>query len=130
MGAGRESTPGHYADYGLGARELPERLCSQHPRDGGCETAHQFVAAGIALHNPDDPTRPVNSPKTVYQVEPATLALLRSYGTRAWHDNLPAYLAERETLAARYAHERAQNRIPVQIAPGKKSPSAPASTAT
>ena len=24
------------------------------------QTVHQFVAAGIALYNPDDPTRPVN----------------------------------------------------------------------
>jgi hypothetical protein len=80
---------------------------------------HQFVDAGIALYNPDDPKRAVNSPKAAYQIEPATLALLRSFGTQAWHDNLTAYLAERQTLVARYASERAQNRIPVQIAPGK-----------
>ncbi|WP_215767614.1 BsuBI/PstI family type II restriction endonuclease, partial [Gluconobacter cerinus] len=30
------------------------------------------------------------------------------------------YLAERETLVARYAKEREQNRIPVEIAPGKE----------
>src|SRR5512136_610237 len=37
------------------------------------QTMHQFVAAGIALYNPDDPKRPVNSPKAVYQIEPNTL---------------------------------------------------------
>ena len=84
------------------------------------QSMHQFVDAGIALYNPDKPDRPVNSPKSVYQIEPATLTLLRSFNSPAWHDNLPAYLAERETLAARYAKEREQNRIPVQIAPGKK----------
>lgn len=83
------------------------------------QTMHQFCDAGIALYNPDKPDRPVNSPKTVYQVEPATLKLLRSFGTRQWHDNLAAYLAERETLVAKYAKEREQNRIPVEIAPGK-----------
>lgn len=84
------------------------------------QTMHQFCDAGIALYNPDKPDRPVNSPKAVYQVEPAALALLRTFGTPAWHDGLAAYLAERETLVARYAMEREQNRIPVEIAPGKE----------
>lgn len=84
------------------------------------QTMHQFCDAGIALYNPDKPDRPVNSPKAVYQVEPAALALLRTFGTPAWHESLTAYLAERETLVARYAMEREQNRIPVEIAPGKK----------
>jgi BsuBI/PstI restriction endonuclease domain/BsuBI/PstI restriction endonuclease HTH domain len=84
------------------------------------QTMHQFVDAGIALYNPDKPDRPVNSPAAVYQIEPAALTLLRSFDTRAWHDKLTAYLAERQTLAARYARERKQNLIPVQIAPGQK----------
>jgi len=83
------------------------------------QTMHQFVDAGIALYNPDMPDRPVNSPKAVYQIEPAALSLLKSFGTRKWNDNLAAYLAGRETLAARYAKERKQNHVPVQIAPGK-----------
>ena len=84
------------------------------------QTMHQFCDAGVALYNPDKPDRPVNSPKAVYQVEPAALKLLRSFGSDQWHDNLTAYLAERETLVAKYAMEREQNRIPVEIAPGKE----------
>ncbi len=84
------------------------------------QTMHQFVDAGIVLYNPDQPDRPVNSPKAVYQIEPATLKLLRNFGSPAWHDYLVVYMAERESLAARYASEREQNRIPVQIAKGKK----------
>ena len=34
---------------------------------------------------------------------------------------LTAYLAKRETLVARYAKERQQNRIPIQIAQGKNT---------
>lgn len=83
------------------------------------QTMHQFVDAGIALYNPDRPDRPVNSPKAVYKIEAATLRLLRSFGTDAWHDHLTAYLAKRETLAAKYANERAQNRVPVRVARGK-----------
>lgn len=52
------------------------------------QTMHQVVAAGIALYNPDDPGRPVNSPKAVYQIEPGTLGLCcrvsgRQRGTRS-----------------------------------------------
>ena len=84
------------------------------------QTMHQFVDAGIAVYNPDMPDRPVNSPKAVYQIEPETLNLLRSFGTKAWHDKLANYLSRRETLAAKYAKEREQNRIPVKIAKDKK----------
>lgn len=84
------------------------------------QTMHQFRDAGIALYNPDRPDRPVNSPKAVYQIEPAALALLCTFNTPAWHGALATYLVERETLVARYAREREQNRVPVEISPGKK----------
>ena len=84
------------------------------------QTMHQFVSAGIALYNPDNPARPVNSPKAIYQISPEALALLKTYGTRAWKANLAAYLAKNKTLAARYAKERDTHLIPVKIAPRKK----------
>lgn len=84
------------------------------------QTMHQFCDAGIVLYNPDKPDRPVNSPKAVYRIEPATLALLRTFGTPAWQANLAVYLSGRGTLLARYAREREQERIPVEIAPGKE----------
>jgi hypothetical protein len=84
------------------------------------QTLHQFVDAGIALYNPDKPDRAVNSPAAVYQIEPSALELLKSFDTKKWHENLSAYLAKSQTLAARYAQERKQNLIPVQIAPGQK----------
>src|ERR1700679_134711 len=43
-----------------------------------------FVEAGLLLRNPDDPNRPTNSGKTVYQIEPSALALLRKFESRAW----------------------------------------------
>ena len=39
------------------------------------QSMHQFVEAGIAVYNPDDPARPVNSPNAVYQIDPTCLAL-------------------------------------------------------
>ena len=84
------------------------------------QAIHQFVDSGIACYNPDKPDRPVNSPKAVYQITPAVLTLLRSFGTPEWHDGLTTYLSMSQTLAAKYAMVREQNRIPMQIAPGKK----------
>ena len=66
---------------------------------------HQFCDAGLVLCNPDKPDRPVNSPRTVYQIEPATLNLLCKFRTSSWDDNLASYLAKRETLVVRYAKE-------------------------
>ena len=47
-------------------------------------TLHQFAQMGLVLLNPDDPTRPTNSPKNLYRIEPGALALLRRYGTDEW----------------------------------------------
>lgn len=55
------------------------------------QTIHQFVDAGLALRNPDNPSRPINSGETVYQIAPAALALLRLYGTADWDTALPHY---------------------------------------
>jgi len=98
----------HFAkDYAPNTRETVRR-----------QTVHQFVDAGIVLYNPDQPDRPVNSPKAVYQIEPSTLTLLRTFGTSEWEANLAPFLGGRETLVARYAQERKQNRIPVQTITG------------
>lgn len=82
------------------------------------QTVHQFVAAGMAIPNPDHPSRPVNSPKFVYQLEPEALILLRAFGTKGWPKKLAVYLSTRQTLAARYAKEREMKRIPVTVRPG------------
>jgi len=83
------------------------------------QTMHQFVEAGLALYNPDDPSRPVNSPKAVYQIEPSALILIRQFGTDAWEQSLAEYLSTRDTLVAKYAQARMMAQVPVQVAPGK-----------
>ena len=39
------------------------------------QTVHQFLQAGLIIANPDEPLRPVNSPRAVYQIEPTALEL-------------------------------------------------------
>lgn len=79
------------------------------------QTVHQFRDAGLILENPDAPARPVNSGKTVYQLERSALELLRTFGTEEWETNLRAYLASVVTLQERYRQEREMVRIPIQI---------------
>lgn len=82
------------------------------------QTVHQFVAAGFVVPNPDNPSRPINSGKNVYQIEAGALNLLRTYGTNKWEGNLKTYLTSVKTLQTRYAQARQMNRIPVNVAPG------------
>ena len=79
------------------------------------QSMHQFIDAGIALYNPDDPLRAVNSPKAVYQIEDATLNLIQKFNTAEWEASLANYLSTRQTLIAKYAKEREQNKIPVKF---------------
>ncbi|WP_375479928.1 BsuBI/PstI family type II restriction endonuclease [uncultured Nostoc sp.] len=79
------------------------------------QTVHQFLDAALIIVNPDAPEHPVNSPKTVYQIEESALELLRTYGTIEWKKSIRTYLASVETLKKRYAQERQLSRIPIVI---------------
>lgn len=79
-----------------------------------------FVEEGLLLRNPDDPNRPTNSGKTVYQIEPTALALFRKFGTRDWTATLARYLASREELKHEIARKRALARVPVTLPDGSQ----------
>jgi hypothetical protein len=83
------------------------------------QTVHQFRDAGLILANPDDPARPVNSPKAVYQIEARTLELLRTFDTPKWKQRLRVYIAQAGKLADHYAQVREMARIPVTLADGQ-----------
>ena len=83
------------------------------------QTMHQFVQAGIAVSNPDDPERAINSPKWVYRIAPEVLSLVRNYTGNDWQSTLTHYLKEQGTLAQRYARERDMSMIPLRI-PGQE----------
>ena len=100
----------HYQkDYAPNTRETIRR-----------QTMHQFVSAGIALYNPDDSLRPVNSPKAVYQIEALTLDLIRSFEKDDWEAKLENYFSQRQSLLTRYARERDLNRIPIKLSQSEK----------
>jgi len=83
-------------------------------------TVHQFVQAALVVANPDKPSRPTNSPRAVYQVEPSALKLLREFGSPSWQRHLTTYLGSVETLKRLYAREKEMRRIPVRLRSGKE----------
>lgn len=84
------------------------------------QSMHQFIEAGIALYNPDNPERPVNSPKAVYQIEPTLFTVLVHFGKAEYKSLLEIYLKSRKSLVERYAKEREMTLIPIQIENGKE----------
>jgi BsuBI/PstI restriction endonuclease domain/BsuBI/PstI restriction endonuclease HTH domain len=82
------------------------------------QTLHQFLDAALIVPNPDDPSRPVNSRKSVYQVDESAFALLRQFGTPRWKKDLPLYLEQRPGQQASYAAARDQAMIPVSLPNG------------
>lgn len=83
------------------------------------QSMHQFIEAGICLYNPDEPTRAVNSPRAVYQIEPNLLNVLRAYETEFFGALLADYLRQRQTLAQMYAREREMALIPLELPDGQ-----------
>lgn len=84
-----------------------------------------FVEEGLLLRNPDDPNRPTNSGKTVYQVEPTALVLCRKYGTLSWASGLVHYLASRKALKYEIARTRNLARVPVTLPDGTRATLSP-----
>ena len=66
-------------------------------------TLHQFVDAGLIVANPDQPDRPVNSPKYCYQIEPEAFALLRTFGSDEWAQSLARWRERHEALKVNFA---------------------------
>jgi len=83
-------------------------------------TVHQFVQMGLVLANPDDPSRPVNSPNTRYQVAPALLKLAREYGARSWNESLKDFVNSAEALRRLQPRERQMTLIPVRLPDGRQ----------
>lgn len=84
------------------------------------QTVHQFVEMGLAVANPDQPERPVNSPHYGYVIEDSALELIRTYQTRRWKKALETYLENVHSLRVLHHTEREMNRIEVRLPDGSK----------
>lgn len=83
------------------------------------QTVHQFMQIGLVNANPDDASRPINSPKTRYVIESRILELLKTFGTLEWEVNLREYLHHAVSLGNLQVRERPMSMIPVTLPDGE-----------
>lgn len=82
------------------------------------QTLHQFCDGGIALYNPDEPDRAVNSPKACYQIAPELHTVLLTYGTPEWDVSIKKHMGNISTLVEQYAMARRMEMIPLKLSDG------------
>ncbi len=91
------------------------------------QTLHQFEQAALAVRNPDDPSRPTNSPNNVYMVADEALELIRKYKTKKWKKALEEFLKLKGRLIdlydkrkkALYSSVKLPNGTSIDFTPGK-----------
>jgi len=81
-------------------------------------TLHQFIEATLVEQNPDQPDRPINSPKWCYRISPRALSLLRTLEKANFRQRLREYLIEVPGLMDLYAKARELHRVPVTLPDG------------
>ncbi|MEZ5212432.1 BsuBI/PstI family type II restriction endonuclease [Gordonia sp. (in: high G+C Gram-positive bacteria)] len=82
------------------------------------QTLHQFIQAGFAVLNADDPARPVNSKDNNYRISDEALDVIRIYGTDGFVLALTEYLVKQPGLVEMFAAARNMERIPVTLPDG------------
>ena len=82
------------------------------------QTLHQFEQAGIVVRNPDDPSRPTNSPNNVYTMSDDALEPIKKHGTTKWQEALNDLLQKKGKLIERYEKRKKKYSISVQLPGG------------
>lgn len=83
------------------------------------KSIHQLLEAGHISMNPDDPERPTNSDKTVYQITHKMMALLKTFGRPTWSSELSEYTNTVAPLRAQYERARKMKMVPVLLPSGE-----------
>lgn len=78
-------------------------------------TIHQFEQGGVAVRNPDNPTRPTNSPKTVYSVSDEALKVITKYGTPEWQPALDLFIQEKGKLIDKYEKRKKRHFLSLEM---------------
>jgi type II restriction enzyme len=82
------------------------------------QTLHQFLQAGIVIHNPDNPDLPTNSKDNHYQLSPEVLKVVKTYSTKSWTKKINDFKKTTGLLRDKYFREREFRKIPVKLIDG------------
>ncbi len=78
-------------------------------------TLHQFVHAGIVIHNPENPELPTNSKDNHYRLSPEALKVLKTYNTKNWNKEIKYFKENVGLLSEKYLKKREISKIPVKL---------------
>ncbi|MBX2960738.1 MAG: hypothetical protein KF732_12375 [Flavobacteriales bacterium] len=82
------------------------------------QTLHQFVQAGIANHNPENPDLPTNSKDNHYRLSDEALQVVQSFRTRNWKKEVEKFKKNVGSLKEKYASKRELRKIPMKLDDG------------
>lgn len=82
------------------------------------QTLHQLEQAGIIARNPDNPTRPTNSPNNVYGISDAALHAIKSYDTKSWDTSLQEFISSKGKLIEKYEKRKKDNCLALKLPDG------------
>jgi hypothetical protein len=82
------------------------------------EAVKHFAEFGLIVRNPDDLGRPTNSGKTVYQIEPHALRLIRSFEGLDFSTQLTEYSTSQSQIRDEIERRRTLVRVPVKLPSG------------
>ena len=84
------------------------------------QVLHQFVQAGIAEYNPDNPGLPTNSPHAHYAISEEALKAIKTYGGTRWRSTVKGFIGKVGSLTEKYHKEREGHGIPLKLANGQE----------
>lgn len=84
------------------------------------QTLHQFEQAGVVERNPDDPSRPTNSPNNVYSISDEALKVVKKYRTNDLDKTLHEFISDKGRLIEKYDKKKKKGFLPL-VLPGGKS---------
>lgn len=81
-------------------------------------TLHQFVQAGLVLHNPDNLELATNSKDSHYKLTPEVIHVISSFKTKEWDINLIRYKEIAGTLQEKYSSKRDIKKQAIELEDG------------
>ena len=94
-------------DYAANTRETIRR-----------QTIHQFEQVRLIDRNPDEPTRPTNSGKTVYRLTDEAMNVLRAFGARRFPRVVKEFMQTFGALDVAYQRQRKSFCVPLVLPSG------------
>jgi len=84
------------------------------------QVIHQFIQAGLVVPNPDDPTRPTNSPKFCYALSDTAIRTIRAYQSDGWQQAIESFFKTQDALFEVYQRSQERHKVPIRLASGEE----------